>query len=487
MWRLQISILAAFGLLSGCDDTSNGDPVDGDVETEDMRRIRDAVVDLGPLDEGIEPEVDAETDDMRVIDAAPMPDSSIEPACQNVPMPPEQPVIDMSARCRQGGPIRIRDLRDRRCPDWQAYPERLPGTPVVIEEAVVTAVFGDAFTIQDPEGGAFSALWVYNQRRELQDALTPGSLVRVEGSLIEFFTLTELVPDPSGITIVGQSPVPEPIIINDPARIADGGDLVEQMESVLVEVPSTRVLNTAPDCPRDFGMFVVSGNLRIGSENDFDYTPARSDVITRVVGVLHYSFEHQKLFPRGDADIDAVDCGGLPDKCEADDCPVTPEDPEGGQLIITEFQNNPSGDDTLREYVEIYNPNPQALDVTGWWVQDCAGNRADLGGNIPARAYHVRARSVNRGENGGVPADGNMGELFLPNGYGSILVFDANGDLVDQVRYAPGGEDGWPDRRPGQAAELLEPAGDNNVGAGWVGGRDSYGDGGDGTPGRATR
>ena len=59
--------------------------------------------------------------------------------------------------------------------------------------------------------------------------------------------------------------------------------------------------------------------------------------------------------------------------------------------------------------------------------------------------------------------------------------------LVDQVRYAPGGEDGWPDRRPGQAAELLEPAGDNRDGAGWVAGRDEYGDGGQGTPGRATR
>ena len=487
MWRLQISLIAAFGLLIGCDDSTGGDPVDGDTPIEDMRRIRDAAVDLGP-DDGMEPEMDAAVEgDMPIVDAAPIPDANIEPLCVDVPMPPAQVPIDLTARCRQGGPMRIRDLRDQRCPDYQRPPTQLPGRAVVIEEAIVTAVFGDAFTIQDPEGGAYSALWVYNQRRELQDALVPGHRVRIEGSLIEFFTLTELVPDPSGITIAGMSPVPAPIILNDPARIADGGDLVEPMESVLVEVPSTRVLNTAPDCPRDFGMFVVSGNLRIGSEANFDYAPARSDVILRVRGVLHYSFDHQKLFPRGDEDIDAVDCGGLPDKCEADDCPVTPEDPEGGQLIITEFQNNPAGADELREYVEIYNPNPQPLNVAGWWIQDCAGNRADLAGDIPARAYHVRARSVNRGENGGVPADGTMGELFLPNGYGSILVFDAAGELVDQVRYAPGGEDGWPDRRPGQAAELLEPAGDNNVGAGWVGGRDSYGDGGSGTPGRATR
>jgi hypothetical protein len=490
MWRPQRVAILAFGLLFGCDDGTGGDGM-SDMPAPDMiRQIRDAVVDMAPVDQGVDmadPLPDGGETDMPIDMFVPPPDSGIEPVCVDVPMPPPAPMIDTAARCRQGGPLRIRDLRDMRCPDWPQRPERLPGTPVVVEEAIVTAVFDDAFTIQDPEGGTYSALWVYNQRMELQDQLQPGHVVRVEGSLIEFFTLTELVPDASGITIVGMSPVPEPIVVDDPARIADGGDLVEALESVLVRVPYTRVLNTAPDCPRDFGMFVVSGNLRIGSEAEFDYEPARNDVVESVTGVLHYSFEHQKLFPRGDADIVATDCGGLPDKCEADECPVMPEDPETGRLIITEFQNNPFGDDALREYVEIYNPNPQPIAVDGWRLQDCAGNTLNMTGSIPARAYHVRARSVNRGENGGVPANGDMGEFFLPNGYGSILIFDDQDQLVDQVRYAPGGEEGWPDRRPGQSAELLEPAGDNRDGAGWVAGRDEYGDGGQGTPGRATR
>lgn len=488
MWKTLPCLTLALGLLAGCDDDpAGGDP---DMLQPDMRRqIRDAMVDMAPdmpVDMA-DPEPDAGADAMPPDDMFVPPDSGIDSVCINTPMPPETPAIITAPRCSQDGTLRIRDLRDTRCPQWPDRPTRLPGTPVTIEEAVVTAVFDDAFTIQDLDGGTYSALWVYNQRRELQEQLVPGHRVRVEGSLIEFFTLTELVPEPSGITILGMSPIPEPIVVNDPTRIADGGDLVEALESVLIRVPYTRVLNTAPDCPRDFGMFVVSGNLRIGSEAEYDYTPARNDVIERVTGVLHYSFDHQKLFPRGDGDIVATDCGGLPDKCEADECPVMPEDPETGRLIITEFQNNPAGDDAEREYVEIYNPNPQPVDVNGWRLQDCAGNTLNMTGSIASREYHVRARSTNRNANGGVPADGDMGEFFLPNGYGSILIFDADDQLVDQVRYAPGGEEGWPDRRPGQAAELLEPAGDNRDGAGWVAGRDEYGEGGRGTPGRATR
>lgn len=482
-------LLATCAALIACDDDSGGDPQDA-APPDMIRQIRDAEVDLGPdvgMDRMDMGEIDPDMGDAAMDMAPPAPDSSLEPVCQSTPEPPPQSPIDMNRRCRNGGPVRIRDLRDMRCPDWQVYPARLPGVEVVIEEAIVTAVFEDAFTVQDPEGGAYSALWVFNQRREMQNQLQPGHIVRLEGQLIEFFTLTELVPDQGGISIIGQSPVPDPIVISDSSRIADNGDLVEAMESVLLTVPYTRVIDTAPDCPSDFGMFVVSGNLRIGSEADYDYTPARNDVIASVTGVLHFSFDHQKLYPRGDADIEAVDCGGLPDKCEAEECPVEVGDVETGRVIVTEFQNNPAGDDNLREYVELYNPNAQPQSLAGWWMQDCGGNRVDLEGQIPARGYHVRARSTNRELNGGVTANGEMGEFFLPNGYGSILLFNEQGDLVDQVRYAPGGEEGWPDRRPGQSAELLEPAGDNNDGAAWVAGRDDYGDGGSGTPGRGAR
>jgi hypothetical protein len=80
-----------------------------------------------------------------------------------------------------------------------------------------------------------------------------------------------------------------------------------------------------------------------------------------------------------------------------------------------------------------------------------------------------------------------MGTLFLPNGYGNVLLFDNNNALVDQVRYAPSGAEGWPVYASGESLELMEPASDNRLGESWAAGRSSYGDGGDGTPGAAYR
>lgn len=488
--------------LAACNDSQDADADAGGFEP-DMRRIvtdmrvADMVVDAAPpadanvlLDQAVRG--DGPVEDAQPIDAstdAGIADAAvINPLCEEPPQRPPQDPLALEARCRAArGPLRIRDLRDRRCPDYVQGPDRLPGIEVELPEAVVTAVFNDAFAVQDPEGGPWSAVWVYNRTHADMAGLQPGTRVRLVGQLMEFFTLTELVIEQDdGIEIVGQGAPPAPIVVSDPARIADGGDLVEPLESVLLEVPWVRVLMTAPDCPRDFGMFVVDGNLRIGGEAELDYEPARADVLESAVGVLHYSFDHQKLLPRNDADLRVISCGGVPDKCEADECPVMPDAAETGRLVITEFQNNPSGDDSLREYVELYNPGPGRVDLAGWRVQDCAGNRVDLGGSVDARAFHVRARSVNMGENGGVRAQGDMGALFLPNGYGSILVFDADGSLVDQVRYEPG-ENGWPRRRPGEAAELPEPASDNRLGASWVAGEDDYGEGGQGSPGAPWR
>ncbi|MEZ4475314.1 MAG: lamin tail domain-containing protein [bacterium] len=506
--RPSASALAVLiALLGGCDDASTGNADGGFVEADAMRMIRDAVVpdaadrDGGPdatlpPDQG--PMWDATTDgggrdagpplDGGPGDASDPGDGGRDPVCFDTPQAPGQQPLDMAPRCRaRGGPLRIRDIRDARCPDSAPRPARLPGTPVELPEAIVTAVFSDSFAVQDPEGGPWSGLFVYNRSHADMSALRPGTRVSLSGEVIEFFTLTELVPiGADGFRVLGQGEPPAPIVVSNPARIADGGDLVEPLESLLLEVPWTKVLQTAPDCPRDFGMFVVDGLLRIGGEVSLDYEPAQGDVLASAIGVLHYSFDHQKLLPRSDADLTVITCGGVPDKCEADDCPVTPDAAETGRLIITEFQNNPSGDDSLREYFEIYNPGPGSVDLAGYWAQDCAGNRVDLGGMVAARGYHVRAASVNRAENGGVRADGPMGDMFLPNGYGSILIFDPAGSLVDQVRYTPGDE-GWPRRDPGEAAELPEPAADNRAGASWVAASRDYGEGGQGTPGEAYR
>lgn len=498
---LTALVLAAFG----CDDSTadgNTPPVFRFDAGDAGRLIGDAEVDAALPDEGAPPPGDAAPGGGDGggpdLDAGPTPGDQgpgggddagpeadaapLDPVCEMLPERPAQQPIDLEARCSErGGDVTVYDLRDERCPDFEQLPTRAPGRAVELE-LIVTAVLRNDFTAAEPEGGAYGSLFVFMGDTAPPAGLVRGARVRLTGQVIEFFTLTEFIPARDGVEVLGMAEPPAPIYVEDPRRLADEGDLTEPLESVHVEVRNVRVDDTAPDCPMDFGMFVVSGGLRVDDVTEFAYEPNRRDVLRRLDGVLHYSFEHNKLFPLDDASIDAVDCGGIPDKCEEAECPVEVDARESARLIISEIQSDPRGADDTREFVELYNPGPNPVDVTGWYVQSCAGNRADLAGTVPPRDYHVIAGSRNRDEAGGVRADGLMGDLFLPNETGSVLVFDADGTLVDQVRYsnvAP-----WPERRPGESLELPAPAADNRDGAAWLAGEDEYGEGGFGTPGR---
>lgn len=435
---------------------------------------------VAPLDASIAPA------DVRPapVDYDPLPDrppDERDPLC--IERPPLQGVdtFDWVGDCGGRNEDTIRGLRNPTCPRYEDPPEAAPGLDVVFDDVVVTGIFDGDFTVQDREGVAFNAIWVHNQAGFDVGELLLGTRLRVEGTMIRFFELDEVIVRGGGIEVIGAGPAPEPTPIIDASRVADDGDLARALESRLVTLTNQRVISTAPDCPSEFGNFVLENTLWVGNESDFDFAPARDDVLRTLTGVLSVSFEHRKILPRSNADFDPIACGGLPDKCEAAECPVPPDAEETGALVVTEIQNNPRGADSDREFVEIYNPTGQTIDLTGWWLQDCGGRRAPLSGEIAARDLLVLAASTNRDANGGVRADLPMGDLFLPNGFGSVLIFDADDRLVDQVRYEPG--DPWPDRAPGESLELEDPGSDNRIGENWVKGRDGYGEGGDGTPG----
>ncbi|MBV72230.1 MAG: hypothetical protein CMH52_12970 [Myxococcales bacterium] len=418
-------------------------------------------------------------------------ETGLQSACLETPPPPSQPAINLQARCRRGGePIRIRDLRDRRCPDWVDFRDGDGDgfsdmrEDVELSEVVVTAVYGDDFAVQDLDGGAYSGLWVFSRDRRLDPDVRPGTRIRLWGSMFEYYTLTEiqLTPESGGLEIIGQAGEPLPLLISDPARIADGGDLTEALESVLVEIQNVPVRSTAPDCPRDFDMFVVEGGLRVEDEVELEYEPARGDFIERVVGVLHFSFETQKIRPRSDADISVIHCNGIPDKCEASECVAELGDVESGELVISEIQDDPRGRDVGREYVELYNPTDRSISLNGWWLQNCADHRVDLQGRVQPGDYFVIAGARDRNTNGGINAQAELGDLQLSNGSGSLLLFTDTGVLVDQVRYDDAAP--WPRRETGQSLELTALGGDNSNGATWRAARGEYGAGGEGSPGR---
>ena len=496
-----LALVAVSALLStACQDAPGSGATDdtgptidsGLAPEEDMGEGDSTMADLGTDDMGI-PILDMEVftdfsrpdDDGGLTDAGPLP--PLPEACLMPPAPPEQPALALEARCRAGGALRIRDLRDRRCPDAPVFRDANGDgfsdtrIDVVLPEARVTAVFADAFAVQDPEGGAWSGLWVFMNRTPIPAGVVPGARVRLSGSFFEYFTLSEMQPDDDGVQVIGPGEVPEPVLIADAARLA-GGDLVEPFENMLVEVQNVSVRQTEPDCPRSFDMFVVGDGLRVEDEVELAYEPSRADLIERVVGVLHFSFETWKIRPRSDADLTWVHCGGVPDKCEAAECGAEQGAAETRALIITEIMDDPRGMDAEREWVELYNPGPGDLNLAGWRLESCNGQRSALSGRVPANSRIVVAASLDEDANGGVEADLLLDGLNLPNGEGSLLVFDADEQLVDQVRYSL--EAPWPLRQSGQSLELTAPAADNSNGAAWQAGRRDYGPGGQGTPGR---
>jgi hypothetical protein len=120
--------------------------------------------------------------------------------------------------------------------------------------------------------------------------------------------------------------------------------------------------------------------------------------------------------------------------------------------------------------------------LNGWWLQNCADRRVDLVGRIEPNQFAVFAGSRDQDENGGIRADGELDTFQLSNGSGSLLVFNNEGQLVDQVRYDDSAP--WPNRETGESLELTALGADNSNGATWRAGRSNYGSGGSGSPGR---
>ena len=217
---------------------------------------------------------------------------------------------------------------------------------VELDEVVVTGVFGNDFSVQDPDGGLYSGLWVFGGTQQPSVELRPGMRLRIRGQLLEFFSLTELALDrgSDAIEVLSQNgSVPPPVMVTDPSLIADNGYLRKQLESMFVQIPNRFIISTAPDCPFDYDMFVIDGDLRIEDEVGLSYEPVRGDFVNYVRGIVHFSHGNQKVMPRSDDDISVAACNGVPEKCEIAECIVEDDAEETGNVVITKIQENPRG------------------------------------------------------------------------------------------------------------------------------------------------
>lgn len=189
---------------------------------------------------------------------------------------------------------------------------------VILENMVVTGVAGagdSAFAVQTAEadwdasyGAKFSGMYIYRPMAS-SPTVAVGDVVTVEGTVTEFFDLTEISADTVTVTGAGAGVMPTAAVVADPASIATGGADAEAYESVLIQVTAdVAVLNPDDDgMGQDFGEVEFTGGLRMddaffGTAEDAPRAAGVGASFT-ITGVHSYSFSNFKVLPTSGADI----------------------------------------------------------------------------------------------------------------------------------------------------------------------------------------
>jgi len=174
-----------------------------------------------------------------------------------------------------------------------------------------------------------------------------------------------------------------------------------------------------------------------------------------------------------------------------DACVMAPGCLGTGEIICTEFMQNPSAvGDSAGEWLELYNTTGAPIDIEGWILRDndSDSHTIDAGGAgviVPAGGYIVLGNNGDSLSNGGVTVDYVYGtSWFLANSADEIVLENGSG-IVFCVEYDNGTT--FPDGNGASAA--LDPTKldvlSATMGANWSLGTAPYGDGDLGTPGSA--
>ena len=256
---------------------------------------------------------------------------------------------------------------------------------VVTTEGIVTLVLYDGYFIEDPAGGAWSGLYVYDSSGPM-----PGDHVRLTGTLVEYYNLTELKDLAEFVVESSGNAMPGPDVV------ATGSVAQEQWESVLVRVENV----TVTDGDLGYGEWFVddgSGDVRLDDKGSYTYTPTTGDELTAVIGPLDYGFGAFKILPRDDNDI----VFGLD---------YTP-------IYDIQYTTDPSGDSPFKDQVGVTTEGiVTASFLYGYFIQDPVGSAwnglwVHDTDNSPALGDHVRLT-------GTVVEYNNLTELDYLTGYG---------------------------------------------------------------------
>ncbi|QYH19264.1 lamin tail domain-containing protein [Corynebacterium aquatimens] len=131
--------------------------------------------------------------------------------------------------------------------------------------------------------------------------------------------------------------------------------------------------------------------------------------------------------------------------------------PDGKNVVINEVYGGGgnSGAKYTHDFVELYNPTDQPIDVTGWTVtqrskSDTGNGTATLSGVVPAKGYYLIQGAQGNGGTEPLPTPDAEGKSLTFSGSEAIArLIDANGTVVDLVGWgAATVSEGSPPARP---------------------------------------
>jgi len=132
--------------------------------------------------------------------------------------------------------------------------------------------------------------------------------------------------------------------------------------------------------------------------------------------------------------------------------------PSANHIVFSEVLYNPSGTESDEEWIELYNPKSDSVNISGYTIEDNGGVYSIPNGTIiDDGEYLVIARNGTRFEElYGDPPDLDGLSLSLSNGEDYLKLIDDDDDEIDMVAWE--GKSGWDlEVKNGESVERYPP------------------------------
>lgn len=348
------------------------------------------------------------------------------------------------------------------------------------------------------------------QRWAAGDLGSPGAAGECSPAVYPDVVITEVMFDPEQVSPERDGEWFELANIGDDAAVLDGFTLrtystSHTVGSLTIQPGSRAVVAANGDALENGGVdadYVVGGDLPLyNTTSTLEVVAPDGTLVDRVRWTASLGFPNDKghsmevraadtdnlLGANWCSSIDRYGDGdfGTPGSAGSCDEPVP-----APALIISEIMRNPAAvSDVQGEWIEIYNPTADTVDLRNWSIGDDGSEYHVITESIEIEAggYAVIARSSDPTENGGLAADYETGSaMVLINSGDNVEISDRYGQFVDGFEWS--NSDHFPRPNGGSIARTdasLASVASSDDPSGWCVTSTQYGDGDRGTPGEA--